>query len=802
MKIFGYNIQKNNLVKLAEKKQTQATVKKRLKLSQKILKKRTLDISVEMEEFIEAIAVAKDVEHPSRRLLYAIYEKIIERDAHLRSQMRTAHFAIQQSDFQILKDGKENSELKKIFETSWFTDFITNVIDQEFWGHSLIEFGYIIDGAFKDLTLIDRFHVIPEFQTVLLDSSADIAEGIPYAENLNNWFLVEIGGKKDLGLLLTAAIEIIYKKNSRNDWSSFNERFGMPLLSISTDTSNEKELDELEQMAANFGSNGYVIGSKATDFDVKQATGTESGHKKYEDKAKMCDAYLSKLINGQTSTSDEKSFVGSAEVQERILNTYTKGRLMRIQREVNDKLIPFLTYHGYPLESVKLQYVDLLKKEAIPAITETGSEKKKSKLKDKINNFNDVYTDIECFYENLNINPETLAYDKFYGIAQKFFDTAILRLHKLAKKDKLPDDYELILHGKELIKQTAKKLNSAIGVGISSIKYKPSATYLEKLTKDVWVFSAFKTHNLLKKVTSLIKDAEGDLKPWNIFRDDVLFIHKTFDINYLRTEYNTAVNSSLMAAKWKEFEANGDNYFLQYRTAGDEKVRSSHAEMNRITLPMSDSFWNSFFPPNGWGCRCNVVQVLKSKYEKTDSKKAFARGESSMIVIDKNGIINKKATAANKIFQFNPGKQAAVFPKNHPYYKIQQSNAEHFAKLMLAREVAKDLLPELKILLKTKTIKHKEIDTAISFTTKGLKEAFNQPHKFPVEKAYAVKKIDELIKNAEYVGFRLNDKNNKNIKGFHYLKTYINNEVSYIVLRENNDGKISFYSITDGMKKK
>ena len=116
MKIFGYNIQKNNLVKLAEKKQTQATVKKRLKLSQKILKKRTLDISVEMEEFIEAIAVAKDVEHPSRRLLYAIYEKIIERDAHLRSQMRTAHFAIQQSDFQILKDGKENSELKKIFE--------------------------------------------------------------------------------------------------------------------------------------------------------------------------------------------------------------------------------------------------------------------------------------------------------------------------------------------------------------------------------------------------------------------------------------------------------------------------------------------------------------------------------------------------------------------------------------------------------------------------------------------------------------------------------------------------------------
>ncbi len=395
MKIFGQNIfgkatlvsepasleLAKETVKLAESKKTDKepiiTGKSRRKISSKLLQERRLNIDVEMNVFQQAVYLAKDIDRPDRKPLYSLYEKIIERDAHLRSQLRTAHFTVQQSEFQILTNQSENKELKKLFETSWFTDFVTYATDQEFWGHSLIEFGWLYDSKFKDIKLIDRLHVIPEFQSVILDINHDVTEGIPYGENLNNWFLVEIGNKKDLGLLLTAIIEILFKKDARIDWAGFNEKFGMPLLSVTTDKYNETELDELEQFAANFGSNGYVIGSPETQFNIVQPQGTDNGHAKFKDTAEMCDAYISKLINGQTATSDEKSYVGSAEVQERVLNTYVKGRLSRIQRVINDKLIPFLTYHGYPLKDAKFQYIDLLKKEAIPTVTETETEKKK-----------------------------------------------------------------------------------------------------------------------------------------------------------------------------------------------------------------------------------------------------------------------------------------------------------------------------------------------------------------------------------------------------------------------------------------
>ena len=46
-----------------------------------------------------------------------------------------------------------------------------------------------------------------------------------------------------------------------------------------------------------------------------------------------------------------------------------------------------------------------------------------------------------------------------------------------------------------------------------------------------------------------------------------------------------------MAAKWHDFEQDGDRYYLQYRTAGDDKVREEHAALNGTTLPPSDPFW-------------------------------------------------------------------------------------------------------------------------------------------------------------------------------------------------------------------
>ncbi|MCI6643590.1 MAG: hypothetical protein MSH18_05255 [Bacteroidales bacterium] len=110
-----------------------------------------------------------------------------------------------------------------------------------------------------------------------------------------------------------------------------------------------------------------------------------------------------------------------------------------------------------------------------------------------------------------------------------------------------------------------------------------------------------------------------------------------------------------MAGRWEQFEKDGDRYLLQYRTVGDERVRQEHASLNRVTLPLSSSFWDEHFPPNGWNCRCSVVQVRKGKYPETDLNEAYQRAEAS------------SAKDTKGMFRFNVGKEGKTIPDYNLY---------------------------------------------------------------------------------------------------------------------------------------
>ena len=137
--------------------------------------------------------------------------------------------------------------------------------------------------------------------------------------------------------------------------------------------------------------------------------------------------------------------------------------------------------------------------------------------------------------------------------------------------------------------------------------------------------------------------------------NDVRKIDKTYNKNYLRAEYNFVHSSAEMAAQWEDFMQDGDRYNLQYRTAGDGSVRPEHAALHGVTLPPSDSFWEEFYPPNGWNCRCTVVQVRKSKYPTTDHDVAMSLGEEAT------------GRDTKGIFRFNPGNEQKAMPDYNPY---------------------------------------------------------------------------------------------------------------------------------------
>lgn len=176
-----------------------------------------------------------------------------------------------------------------------------------------------------------------------------------------------------------------------------------------------------------------------------------------------------------------------------------------------------------------------------------------------------------------------------------------------------------------------------------------------RLRQSNWIFSGIKTFHELNEAFPSLLDSNGERKPFERFLNDVQKIDETYNRHYLRAEYNFVNASADMAAKWEEFAQDGDRYNLQYRTAADEKVRPEHAALHGVTLPIDDPFWRDYFPPNGWNCRCTVVQVRKSKYPVTPHEEAMQRGADA----------TEKDTKG--IFRFNSGLEQKSVPDYNPY---------------------------------------------------------------------------------------------------------------------------------------
>lgn len=228
----------------------------------------------------------------------------------------------------------------------------------------------------------------------------------------------------------------------------------------------------------------------------------------------------------------------------------------------------------------------------------------------------------------------------------------------------------------DVLNETFRVLGGAVS---SSITEEVPEELIGALENNAFVFSGFKTYHSLSEVGLSLKDEKGGIKPFEGFRKDVEKINAKYNTNYLYAEYNHAVTSSQMAVKWHDFEQDGDRYDLQYRTAGDELVRAEHRALHNITLPQNDPFWSQFLPPNGWNCRCTVVQVRKNKYPTSDSAKAIEIGESIT------------AEPKAQMFRFNPGKELKLFPDKHPYNKapatVKKVVAEMAKEITTPKEV-------------------------------------------------------------------------------------------------------------------
>lgn len=344
-----------------------------------------------------------------------------------------------------------------------------------------------------------------------------------------------------------------------------------------------------------------------------------------------------------------------------------------------------------------------------------------------------------------------------------------------------------------------------------------------RLTRSDYIFSGMKTFHELNEAFPSLLDENGNRKPFEQFLNDVRKIDSTYNGNYLRAEYNFVQSSAEMAAKWEQFTGDGDRYNLQYRTAADGKVRPTHAALHGVTLPITDPFWEEYYPPNGWNCRCTVVQVRKSKYQETPHDKAMALGEEALQKDSKG------------IFHFNAGKEQKSVPDYNPYTirrcrdcdvakgklklafvpdnelcaacEILHKCAGDREKTQRAIERTHYLHGMKPLLKKSETLNADGTDIRVGFSAYGNKHLFSDTFgRSSILRKDDLASLDEVLKGAEFMDdAALTHPRTDGIEHFYYFKAQIRgqwvrlNVAKEVRHRPNGFVRVSYYlySIND-----
>lgn len=123
----------------------------------------------------------------------------------------------------------------------------------------------------------------------------------------------------------------------------------------------------------------------------------------------------------------------------------------------------------------------------------------------------------------------------------------------------------------------------------------------------------------------------------------------------LRTIYRTNLRTARAAGQSERVKRTLDTHpYLRYSLGPSRVHRPIHVGWNGLVLPATDGFWDSHYPPNGWGCLCRVRSINRREGDRL--------GVSDSPVIEMRAVVNKRTgrtefvpVGVDPAFNFHPG---------------------------------------------------------------------------------------------------------------------------------------------------
>ncbi|MBS2099179.1 phage portal protein family protein [Carboxylicivirga linearis] len=580
----------------------------------------------EIKDWTNAVMIATDPDNPRRGELMRFYQSLLL-DLHLSSVIDTRILRVQRSSFKLVNEkGEENEELKALLERPWYDDLVRLIVGKTFQGTTLIEL-FDVD----ELGELIRVNEIPQSnfiaQTGLIVNEEWDDVGTSYREGTYRDYYVQIGSDWDLGMLNQLAMIVLAKKLGLGSWMSYIEKFGVPPLFAITERMDTGRRDELFEMLQSFRMNHFAVLQGSEKIEVPNNYNVDAYQSFKSLINDVCNQEMSKRVLGGTAMVDEKSFVGSAEVQERVaqdrheadkllfkyyFNTHIRQRLAKLSSVYADFATHTLVWDNQETLDIN-GYIDAIQK--LSSAFEFDTEEVKNRTGLPI---------IGMKIQNSGTNTQSTGTDANDSVPQKkkpdanykglvpfahttpgfivfaaTWDAAIERLaNQIYNGEVKPTDLDndLVLKNYAAFNNEAEK---AWGKGY----YDESLT--RRFRENFLKFAGHKSHDLMKQLDEL----KADKLSKDEFINQAKGLVQRHNSAYLTTELrfcNSAVHSVQDFQTYLDDEDIYPN--LKYRTMKDGEVRDSHAANEGIVKPVKE--WTSL-PPYDHGCRCWLEQTVE-----------------------------------------------------------------------------------------------------------------------------------------------------------------------------------------------
>lgn len=653
----------------------------------------------EIKDWQMAVMQATDPERPRRYLLYYIYQNLL-RDDDLQATIENRVLPLQMASYKIVdRRGNKVEKAQRLLERTWFQDLRRMCVMSQLQGTLLVD---LTEKMNKDTMEIEEISEVPQCNYIaqvgaILERSTD-NQGISYRTGGMETYYYQFGKDWDLGLLNVLAMPIYAKKLGFGSWLNYIDMYGVPWMFVITNRMDAERRDELFNMLEEMRScrNGVLNAQESVEFGKEISGNTTNAFDPFMER---CHKIITRLILGQTGTTNNEAYEGTAEIHERVEKYRHEADKLLFQYVFNQEIIPrlikispvYAVFKGCRLEwddhetMTLKEYVEAIKNlaytfdfdpekvaemtglpiTAVKQVTNQGMQEG-GNMKDNGKNNNNP---------NPNNDPEPPEPDKkkekvrnegfsriintlYYGEGHTPHSVAV-EAAGLKLSDKIRDRVLNRLRSKgfdvdkdiepDLFAHTFNQLDKALDIFGSPEWGTPDRDFLEALRHSEAVFAAFKTHQQQKDLHEQLTDQEGMLKSFDQFRKDTEPIIQEYNVNWLRTEYDTAVRRARFAADWKRFEKDKDLYpNLKWLPSVSVNKREGHRVFYNRVWKADDPFWNTNYPGNLWNCKCGLTS--------TDEKITEGRTPSGH---------DKPEPGLDK----NPGITGEMFTDTHPYIK-------------------------------------------------------------------------------------------------------------------------------------